>query len=67
MRMNLDSRGREVRPVSFLSDGTTVFVMVGGLLRRFVVVRLPLPSPWHFGGGGRVRRGREKGRGLIDG
>ena len=29
-RKNLDSRGREVRPVSFSSDGTTVFVVVGG-------------------------------------
>jgi len=31
-----------------------------------VVVRLPLPSLWRFGGGGRERQGREKGRGRID-
>ena len=34
-RMNLDSRGREAIPASFSSEGTTVFVVVCGLSRRF--------------------------------
>ena len=32
--MDLNSCGREVTPVSFSLEGTTVFVVVGGLSRR---------------------------------
>ena len=31
MKMNLDSRGREVIPASFSSEGTMVVVVVGGV------------------------------------
>ena len=43
MRMNLDGRGREVMPTSFSSKGRTVFVVVGGLSRRFGWFVYPCP------------------------
>ena len=43
MRMNLNSRGRELLPVSFSSEGTMVLRWFVGCRGGLVVIRLPLP------------------------